>query len=132
MFTYLERLVVIFNRRTTATLFESQFDSSDVLSSQTIAMERDRPIYPGEFIISVYMKPFDISPTQLAESLDVDQTKVSQLLVGDASVFPEMAVRLAAVLGGSSYFWLNMQSQYSLWQAEQQVNLSRLKQIVFK
>ncbi len=88
-------------------------------------------MYPGEFIKNVYMKPFNISPTQLAESLNVDRTKVSQLLIGDASVFPEMAVRLSAVLGGSSYFWLSMQSQYSLWQAEQHVDLSKLKQIVF-
>ncbi|MBT9314209.1 HigA family addiction module antitoxin [Leptothoe spongobia] len=94
-------------------------------------MEHSRPIYPGEFILNVYMEPFKVKASELAESLDVDQATVSRLLVGDASVFPDMAIRLSVVLGGSSYFWLSMQSQYSLWLAEHQVDKSRLKQMVF-
>ena len=41
------------------------------------------------------------------------------ILNGRASVSPEMAVRLSVAFGTSSESWLNQQTQYDLWHAEQ-------------
>lgn len=93
-------------------------------------MNTSRPLHPGEFIRNVYLTPLGISSAQLAESLDVDASKVTQLLAQKTVVSPEMALRLSAVLGSSAGFWLTMQAQYSLWQAEKEFDLSGLKQIL--
>ncbi|MEW5889741.1 MAG: HigA family addiction module antitoxin [Pseudomonadota bacterium] len=37
---------------------------------------------------------------------------------GKAGISADMAVRLAAALGGSAESWLHMQANYDLWQAE--------------
>ncbi len=42
------------------------------------------------------------------------------LILGERQpVTPDTAVRLAAAVGGSPRMWLNMQSAYDLWHAEE-------------
>lgn len=93
-------------------------------------MTMPNPLHPGEFIDNVYLNPLGISAIELAKNLNVDTLTVSQLLAKEIIVTPEMALRLSAVLGSSPSFWLTMQSQYSLWQAEQEFDMSGLKQIL--
>jgi addiction module HigA family antidote len=40
-------------------------------------------------------------------------------LNGRAGISPEMAVRLSIAFGTSAESWLNQQTQYDLWHAEQ-------------
>lgn len=84
------------------------------------------PTHPGEFIADVYLKPLGISNVQLATNLGVTLSTVSSLLAGETELSPDMALRLSAVLGSSAYFWLSMQINYSLWQAEQILDVSTL------
>ena len=44
---------------------------------------------------------------------------LSAILNGRAGISPEMAVRLSIAFGTSSESWLNQQTQYDLWHAEQ-------------
>jgi addiction module HigA family antidote len=41
-----------------------------------------------------------------------------------------MAIKLAAVLGSSPKFWMNLQNNYSLWQAELVVDTRHLHRLV--
>lgn len=43
---------------------------------------------------------------------------LSRVVNGRAAVSAELAIRLAAALGGSAESWLNMQVAYDLWHAE--------------
>jgi antitoxin HigA-1 len=40
------------------------------------------------------------------------------MLNGKAGISADMALRLAAALGGTAQSWLHMQVNYDLWQAE--------------
>ena len=40
------------------------------------------------------------------------------MLNGKAAISADMALRLAAALGGSPQSWLHMQANYDLWHAE--------------
>ena len=40
------------------------------------------------------------------------------MLNGKAAISAEMAVRLAAALGGSATTWLHLQANYDVWQTE--------------
>ena len=56
---------------------------------------------------------------QAANALGVSRKTLSSILNGRAGISPEMAVRLSIAFDTSSESWLNQQTQYDLWQAEQ-------------
>ena len=89
-------------------------------------MTAPSPTHPGKFIADVYLRPLGVSNVQLATKLGVASSAVSSLLAGETELSPDMALRLSAVLGSSAYFWLSMQINYSLWQAEQTLDVSTL------
>jgi addiction module HigA family antidote len=60
-----------------------------------------------------------ISVTDAAEGLGVSRKTLSAIINGRAGVSPEMAVRLSIAFDTSAESWLNQQSQFDLWLAEQ-------------
>ena len=77
------------------------------------------PPHPGEIIRELCLDPLGISVTEAAESLGVSRKTLSSILNGRAGISPEMAIRLSIAFDTSPESWLNQQSQYDLWQAEQ-------------
>jgi addiction module HigA family antidote len=72
------------------------------------------PPHPGEFITEVYLEPHGISGRELAERLGVSPSTLSRVLNGTSRISPEMALRLAQVLGRSPQSWLAMQDAVDL------------------
>ena len=72
------------------------------------------PAHPGEVLREMYLKPMNITVTELADRLKVTRKHVSAITNGRASVTAEMATRLAAALGTTAHYWLNMQTNYDL------------------
>lgn len=58
----------------------------------------------------------------LLRLLGVSRKTLSSIINGKAGISPEMAVRLSIAFNTSSESWMNQQSQYDLWQAEQHRN----------
>jgi addiction module HigA family antidote len=77
------------------------------------------PPHPGEIIRELCLVPLGISVTEAAESLGVSRKTLSSILNGRAGISPEMAIRLSIAFDTSAESWLNQQSQYDLWRAEQ-------------
>ena len=77
------------------------------------------PPHPGEVIKELCLEPLGLSVTAAAEGLGVSRKTLSAILNGRAGVSPEMAIRLSIAFDTSSESWLNQQTQYDLWQAEQ-------------
>jgi len=87
------------------------------------------PPHPGEIIRELCLEPLGISVTEAADSLGVSRKTLSSILNGRAGISPEMAIRLSIAFDTSPESWLNQQSQYDLWQAEQNrssLNVRRL------
>jgi len=72
------------------------------------------PAHPGE-ILREHMGSMPVS--RLADHLGVSRVTLSRLLNGSSGVSAEMALRLSEALGTSPEMWLNLQTQYDLWQA---------------
>ena len=64
--------------------------------------------------------PEGMTVTKAAEELQVSRVTLSKVLNGKAGVTAGMALRLSVWLGTSPDVWLGMQTQWELWQAEQQ------------
>jgi antitoxin HigA-1 len=87
------------------------------------------PPNPGEIIKELCLEPLGISVTDAAEALGVSRKTLSSIINGKAGISPEMAVRLSIAFDTSSESWLNQQTQYDLWQAEQHRNELRVKRL---
>ncbi len=88
------------------------------------------PPHPGEVIKELCLEPLGISVTDAAEALGVSRKTLSAILNGRAGISPEMAVRLSIAFNTSAESWLNQQSQYELWHAEQHRGELQVKKLV--
>jgi len=77
------------------------------------------PPHPGEILRSLCLEPLGVSITDAAEALGVSRKTLSSILNGRAGISPEMAVRLSIAFDTSAESWLNQQTQFDLWHAEQ-------------
>ena len=84
-----------------------------------IIMRMHNPPHPGEVIKSLCLEPLGITVTQAAEALGVSRKTLSAILNGRAGISPEMAVRLSIAFSTTAESWMNQQTQYDLWHAEQ-------------
>ncbi len=76
------------------------------------------PPHPGEVLRDGVFAETGITVTEFAKRLGVTRVALSRVLNGKAAISADMAVRLAAALGGSAESWLHMQASYDLWHAE--------------
>jgi len=77
------------------------------------------PPHPGLIIKELCIEPLNLTITDTAKALGVSRKTLSSIINGKAGISPEMAVRLSIAFNTSSESWINQQSQYDLWQAEQ-------------
>ena len=90
------------------------------------------PPHPGEVLRELCLEPLGLTVTAAAEALGVSRKTLSAVLNGKAGISPEMAIRLSIAFDTSAESWLNQQSQYELWHAEQHRNELRVKKLVDK
>jgi len=87
------------------------------------------PPHPGDILKELCLKPLELTVTDAARALGVSRKTLSAIINGKAGISPEMAVRLSIAFNTSSESWLNQQSQYDLWQAEQRRNEYNVERI---
>jgi len=92
-------------------------------------MRMYNPPHPGEFILEVYLKPYNLSVRLVAAKLNVSPSTFSRLIKGQSNVSSDMAIRLSKTLGRTPESWLIMQNNYNLWQAQQRVNLEEVEKL---
>jgi addiction module HigA family antidote len=76
------------------------------------------PPHPGEVLQDTVLGAGGITVTEFAKQLGVSRVALSRVANGRAAISADMALRLAAALGGSAESWLSMQAAYDLWQAQ--------------
>ncbi len=93
-------------------------------------MRMYNPPHPGGVLLRQWISPLGISITQAAKHLGVSRKALSELVNEHTGISPEMAVRLSIALDTSSELWMNMQSGYDLWHAEQHRNELKVESMV--
>ncbi|MFP4494332.1 MAG: HigA family addiction module antitoxin [Halochromatium sp.] len=88
------------------------------------------PPHPGEIIKELCLEPLGVTVTDAADALGISRKTLSAILNGRAGISPEMAIRLSIAFDTSSESWLNQQSQYELWHAEQRRNELRVRKLI--
>ena len=85
-------------------------------------MSNDRlpSIHPSEILRLEFLEPLDITPYRLSKDIGVAQTRISEILSAKRSITADTALRLSRYFGNSAQFWLNLQTQYDLRQAQEE------------
>ena len=77
-----------------------------------------RPTHPGNIIKEDYLVPLSVTIKDMAELLGVSRKTLSKIINERGSITPDMALRLSRAFDTTPGFWLNLQKNYDLWQAE--------------
>jgi addiction module HigA family antidote len=78
------------------------------------------PIHPGE-ILAGELEELDMSAASVARVLRVPTNRITQILNGERAITADTALRLGQWLGTGPELWLNLQKQYELRLAEEQI-----------
>ena len=77
-----------------------------------------RPTHPGNIIKEDYLLPLCITIKDMAENLGVSRKTLSKIINERGTITPDMALRLSRAFDTTPDFWLNLQKNFDLWQAE--------------
>ena len=83
-----------------------------------------RPSPPGEILAELYLAPREVSIAKFAEAAGVTRKHMSGIINGHVAITAEMAARIAAVLGTTAQYWLNLQNAVDLYDAEERLATS--------
>ena len=75
------------------------------------------PVHPGEVLLEEFLKPMNLTQSELARRLGVNFRTVHDIVNCKRGISPEMAIKLSEFFGTTPQFWLNFQRDYDLWQA---------------
>lgn len=85
---------------------------------------RMAPSHPGELIREDILPALKMTITDLAAHLGVSRVAMSELVNEKRGVSMEMAQRLGKAFGNGTRFWLALQMQHDIWEAEQNTRVS--------
>lgn len=75
-------------------------------------------IHPGEVLQLEFLQPLGLSQNALARRLSVPPRRINEIVLGKRSLTPDTALRLARYFGTSERFWLGLQLDYDLEEAQ--------------
>lgn len=80
-----------------------------------------KPTSPGKILREEFLIPLEISQSEFANHLGGTwtQPKLSAIIHGKRSITEEIALDFADALGTSPEFWIGLQSDVHLWEANQ-------------
>ncbi|MBT9612143.1 MAG: HigA family addiction module antidote protein [Burkholderiales bacterium] len=84
-------------------------------------------IHPGEILNEDFLGPLGVTQYRLAQAVAVPPRRINEIVHGKRAISADTALRLARYFGTTPDFWINLQAQYDLRQAEKS-----LKQIMDK
>lgn len=78
------------------------------------------PVHPGR-TLAAELAARELSAHSLALKLRVPANRISEIIAGKRGISPETALRLGRYFTTGGAFWLNLQSQYDLALAEEEL-----------
>ncbi len=82
-------------------------------------MEKLNNIHPGEILLEEFLKPMGISQNKLANTIGVPPRRINEIVLGKRGISADTALRLAKAFGNSVQFWMGLQDEYELREAQE-------------
>ncbi|MBN1399062.1 MAG: HigA family addiction module antidote protein [Bacteroidetes bacterium] len=81
-----------------------------------------RPSHPGEILLELYLKPMGMTQMELARRMGVPIQRINTLINGKRDVSPETAILLSRALKTTSQYWMNLQMNCDLYDAQKRLD----------
>lgn len=88
--------------------------STEKFRPASLGVPARRPPNPGQFLETRFLKPLDITQTELAAALGVSRRRVNELVNGRRAITPDTAVRLGTYFGNDAAFWMHLQVAWDM------------------
>jgi antitoxin HigA-1 len=76
--------------------------------------------HPG-LVLKEELDELGITPTEFSRQIEVPPNRVSQIIAGKRSITGDTALRFGHWFGSDPQFWLSLQAQFDLAQADREV-----------
>ena len=84
-------------------------------------LERLNNIHPGEILREEFLVPLGLSAYRLAKCICVPQTRIAEIVHEQRDITADTALRLGKYFGMSPEFWLGLQTEFNLREAEDRI-----------
>ena len=86
-----------------------------------VSGEKLAPIHPGEILLHDFIEPMGLTRYKVAKFTSVPQRRIDEICAGNRAVTADTAMRLGRLFGMSAQTWMNLQAQYDLEVAENEL-----------
>ena len=76
-------------------------------------------IHPGEILLEEFIKPMGLTNARLASDIDVPASRISEIVNHRRPITVDTAVRLGVFFNMEPRFWINLQAEYDVRVAEE-------------
>ncbi|WP_295550071.1 HigA family addiction module antitoxin [uncultured Pseudacidovorax sp.] len=77
--------------------------------------------HPGEILQEEWLSPLGITPYALAKAINVPAPRVYAIVNRERAITSDTALRLAAFFGTDARSWMNLQADYDLARAHDEI-----------
>jgi addiction module HigA family antidote len=88
-----------------------------------------KPVHPGEVLRCDFLEPLGISLYRLSKETGVSAQQWGRIVHGARSITADTALRLARYFGTSPRVWMNLQAQYDLDVASDEIGRALQSQV---
>ena len=92
-----------------------------------MTLKKLTPVHPGEVLREDFLIPTKLSPYVVARACAVPRTRIERLARERTSITADTALRLARYFGTTPAFWMNIQAQFDLERATDEMAASLKK-----
>lgn len=85
-------------------------------------MKKLANIHAGEVLLEDFLKPMEISQNALARAIGVSPRRINEIVLKKRNITADTAIRLAKYFGTSIKFWMGLQADYDIEEAEKSIN----------
>ncbi len=87
------------------------------------------PITPGDVLLEEFLRPMNISQSQLSKDINVPANRISQIIHGKREITADTALRLGKYFGIEPEFWINLQVRFNMKIARSKVGSKIEKEV---
>lgn len=83
--------------------------------------KRMSPVHPGEILQTLFLEPLDLSQNALARELKVPPRRINEIVNCKRRITADTALRLARYFRVTPRYWMGLQADYDLDQAQDEI-----------
>jgi addiction module HigA family antidote len=76
------------------------------------------PTHPGEMLLKEFLLPMNVTQKEFCQHLNWPYARINEIIHGRRNITADSALALGEALKMEPEFWLNLQKNWDLWQAE--------------